>query len=468
MSKRRSVFGKRTARSTPAVAGVLLGCAVAVLVVAFAGAAVGQRSAEQAQAVFDVTHLPPLLRLRSEPVRLSYDVHCAPEGEEDPERGCAVEGTAFLRARSRGPFHPVPLEPVSNDGLPRLVATVPLELTRGDAALEYYAELRSHDGAGHVVVPAGGGSAPYRSFELDHPTTVDLGAHTFGSGVRTGARVVTAPWGEDSQSVGLEPGHTLPPAGASAFDVGADGAVLLLDQANGRVLRWSPSGTSRPPVSLAIDRRLADVALAEDGSIYVLESVAEPGRNPLVRHFDGFGRTLDAVETAERTPAKLAIGPDGPVVLQRPSHQWMPAAEANRPVSPADQRRKGRSGRPLPGGGEAVVLRRDGEILIALVVNGRVRESWRVTSETPLAEVQLAEPVAHRLVLVVRTYTDTTDEFVVLVLDRKGIVTRFATPTDEWAEAAAGRFRLSGDRLYRLGSTARGAFIDRYDLGGAR
>ena len=148
--------------------------------------------------------------------------------------------------------------------------------------------------------------------------------------------------------------------------------------------------------------------------------------------------------------------------------RWMPAAEANRPVSPADQRRKGRSGRPLPGGGEAVVLRRDGEILIALVVNGRVRESWRVTSETPLAEVQLAEPVAHRLVLVVRTYTDTTDEFVVLVLDRKGIVTRFATPTDEWAEAAAGRFRLSGDRLYRLGSTARGAFIDRYDLGGAR
>jgi hypothetical protein len=103
------------------------------------------------------------------------------------------------------------------------------------------------------------------------------------------------------------------------------------------------------------------------------------------------------------------------------------------------------------------------------VANDRLRESWRVTSNTPLAEVQLAEPVGRRLVLVVRTYTDTSDEFVVLLLDRKGIVTRFATPTDEWAEATAlGRFRLSDDRLYRLGSTANGAFIDRYDLGGAR
>ena len=40
-----------------------------------------------------------------------------------------------------------------------------------------------------------------------------------------------------------------------------------------------------------------------------------------------------------------------------------------------------------------------------------------------------------------------------------------STPSDEWAEAAPlGRFRLAGNELYRLGSDASGAFVDRYDL----
>ncbi len=91
--------------------------------------------------------------------------------------------------------------------------------------------------------------------------------------------------------------------------------------------------------------------------------------------------------------------------------------------------------------------------------------SWRITSDTPLAEVQLAEAVGKRLVLVARTFTDSADEFVVLVLDRHGLVQRLSTPSDEWAEAAPlGRFRITGNKLYRLGSNASGAFVDRYDL----
>ena len=66
------------------------------------------------------------------------------------------------------------------------------------------------------------------------------------------------------------------------------------------------------------------------------------------------------------------------------------------------------------------MLRRDDGILAALVRTAQRQRSWKVTSETQLGEVQLAEPIGRRLLLIVRAYTDWADEFVVLVLDREG------------------------------------------------
>jgi hypothetical protein len=469
MSQRTSLASspERAGRShaRPVIAGAVAGCVLAG-VVAIGTTAVAQRTPADARAVFETTHSPPLLRLRDEPVRLVYDVHCAVEGVEDPEEGCAVEGTLHIRTAGDAAFRLLPLEPGSSAGTQQLVVTVPADVAASKNGFEYYAELTSADAGEREVVPGGAADAPQRSLPLSAPTLVDLGTHAFGSAA-LGVRVAAAPWGDGPTSVGLEPGRTLPPVGASAFDVGPDGSVFLLDQAHGRAMRWPENGDRPSPVALAVDRRLADMTVDSDGSIYVLESVARPGRTPLVRHFDGAGRSLGAVETADSAPAQLRLGPDGPVVLEQRSHQWMPIAAAGVPSSPQDQRRKARTGRPLRTGGEAVVLRRANEILAAVVVNGRVRDSWKVTSATPLAEVQLAETVGRRLVLVVRAYTETEAEFVVLALDRHGIVSRFSTPTDEWAEAAPlGRFRIAGSRLYRLGSGPGGAFVDRYDLGG--
>ena len=341
---------------------------------------------------------------------------------------------------------------------------MPTDVAASPGGFEYYAELRAAGRTEALLVPAGGADAPHRSLPLLSPTVVALGAHTFDSTTR-GSRIVSARWGNGPASVGLEQGRNLPAIGASAFDVSDDGTVLLLDEAHRRALRFEPNGVEPARVPLSIDGHLADMTVDGDGSIYVLESVSEPGRAPLVRRFDDMGRELDVVETAEKMPAQLRIGPDGPVVLQHPSHQWMPVAGGGGPTPPRDQRRKGKAGRPLRSGAEVVVLRRGGEILAALVSNGRVQRSWRITSDTPLAEVQLAEPVGKRLVLVARTFTDSADEFVVLVLDRHGLVQRLSTPSDEWAEAAPlGRFRITGNKLYRLGSNASGAFVDRYDL----
>jgi uncharacterized protein YaiE (UPF0345 family) len=113
-----------------------------------------------------------------------------------------------------------------------------------------------------------------------------------------------------------------------------------------------------------------------------------------------------------------------------------------------------------------VVLRTGDELRIALT-RGQETKAWRITSRTPLAEVQLAEPFRDGVVAVVRTYTDADAEFVVLVLGRAGIVSRFAVPGSDWAESAPlSRFRLAGNSLYQLGSTPAGVFVDRYDLGG--
>jgi len=86
-------------------------------------------------------------------------------------------------------------------------------------------------------------------------------------------------------------------------------------------------------------------------------------------------------------------------------------------------------------------------------------------SSPQLGEVQLAEPLGDRLVVVVRVYDEHSDEFRVLDLDRRGLVREFAVESADWAETAPlSRFRLIGGSLYQLGSNPSGVFVDRYNL----
>jgi len=53
----------------------------------------------------------------------------------------------------------------------------------------------------------------------------------------------------------------------------------------------------------------------------------------------------------------------------------------------------------------------------------------------------------------------------VLVLRQRGVAERFSVVPSAWKETAPlARFRLAGSSLYQLGSTAAGAFVDRFDL----
>ena len=441
------------------ITGAVLGSALVLL----AGSAVAYRAQEPQAAMLEAAHLPPLLTAPGEAVELRYDVFCS-TSEETDESPCDAAGSVFVRTGGAGPFAQLQLrvEPSAMDG--RYVALVPPSIARRGRGFSYYAVFVSERAGQTLTLPAGGADAPQQSLPLDRAVEVHIGKHAFGAAGRADERVVRASWGSGAQEIGLEQGRGLPPTGGSSFDVDRFGTVHVLDQVHRRLLRWREGAAAPVDVPLAIDGSLADVSIADDGTVYVLET-ATAARGPLLRTFGPGGKTDGTVQIAERTASQVRIGSSGPVVLQHPSGQWMPAATDGRPLSPQAQKRAGRAGRAVPGVGDVVVLRVGSEIRAAVADGNGVRRAWRVTSDTPLAEIQLAEPLGNRLVLVVRAYTDDSDEFVVLVLGPTGLLSSFALDSADWAETAPlSRFRLAGSALYQLGSTPAGLFVDRFEL----
>ena len=458
----RGPTGRRIRPGT--VFGVVAGAVFGVVMVLLAGTAFAQRLASQTpEPLLEATHLPPLLTTPGERVELRYDAFCVVP-ESIPDSACDVEGAVFVRPGDAGPFHELALRESGSASDGRLGTVVPAAIARATGGFSYYAVLRSRATGTSVTLPAGGAAAPMRSFALARHVDVALGAHAFGRARSATARVAHAAWGERPLHVGLEQGTNLSPIGGSSFDVSIDGTVHVLDQANKRLLRWRAGAQTPRPVPLSINGTLADLAVAEDGTLYILETTAEDGRAPVLRTFAANGTSTATVDLAERA-SQVRVGPDGPVVLQNVSGQWRPAADGNGVLGAAAQQALGRSGRPLRGGDEVVVLRRDREVRVAIVgAGGGVRRSWRLRSDTPLAEVQLAEPIGDRLVLVVRVYSDARDEFVVLLLGERGVDARFSVSSWEWAETAPlSRFRLAGSFLYQLRSTPSGLFVDRFD-----
>ena len=77
---RRSIFAR--AGSRPTLLGLLLGGAasVALAAVAFGATTVAQPEQAPARALLEATHLPPLLVMPGERVKLRFDVQCAQAG----------------------------------------------------------------------------------------------------------------------------------------------------------------------------------------------------------------------------------------------------------------------------------------------------------------------------------------------------------------------------------------------------
>lgn len=454
---------RRRATFAGAFAGLLAG-AVSVPLAAMAVAQLD--SADPPTSALEASHLPPLLVSAGEAVELRYDAYCL--GGDEAEEPCDATGSVFVRAGDRGRFAEIELreEPGAQEG--RLVARVPATIARSPSGLSYYAVLTSARAGSTVTLPAGAPDAPQRIHPHVQVVTVDLGTHLFGRTQAPSTRVAHATWGDGAAQTGLEEGRNAMPVGGSSFDVDAAGAVHLLDEANRRVLRWPRNGGAPVAVPLDINGTIADLAVSDDGAMHVLETTGGgEGHRPLLRAFEADGSARASVEVAERS-SQLRLDPEGrPTFLAHPSGQWMRAWTApGKPLDRARQLASGRAGRPVRGNRELVVLRHGNDVRLALVgPGGTTGGAWSVASGTDLAEVQLAELVGERLLVVVRVYSESADEFLVLLLDRTGLVRKFAVDPADWAETAPlSRFRVAGTALFRLGSSPAGVFVDRFDL----
>lgn len=455
---------------TGGLSGLVLGTAGGIVGIALLAGGASGAGRDARTSFITAGHLPPLLTLPGEAVTLRYAIVC-PQPGDDPRPGepCDGAGDVYVRAGRTGPFERLTLTRGTDSTTGRYFVDVPVRIASAGGGFSYYAVLRDRAHDTQLTIPAGGADAPQQSLPLRAPVTVELGTHVFDATRHADARVLDARWGAGVGEAGLSGGPTSLRIGPSSFDVSAEGAVALLDEVNDRVQRWR-GGKLVETVRVDVPAATNDLAVAADGAMYVLDGRSSAGVPPLLRTFASDGTLVRARQIADRTWSQLRIGPRGAVVHQEPSEQWMPATDGATPLDRGAQSRGGTAGRPLADGSQIVVLRSGiGEVRLARVVGGAVRASWRVTSATPLGEVQLAEATGNRIVLVVKAYTDTQDEFEVLVLNGLGLIERFSVASDQWADTAPlAHFRLVGSSLYKLGSTPAGAFVDRYDLGGGR
>jgi hypothetical protein len=418
------------------------------------------------QPAIDATNLPPLLTAADDHLdALRYSIVCS-AGVSESDSTCDIDGTVYVRSGASGSFRPLGLRPDPGASSGRYTASLPTDIAASANGFSYYAVIRDRRSGSTVTLPQGGALAPQRSLRLANPVSIDLGVHHFGATRPATARVASAHWGDGQTDVGIEEGPQLEPIGASSFDASASGTVTVLDEAHKRLLRFTSSAPSTPSViPVAVRGTIADLAVRANGDSYVLESVAEPGATPVVQRFDTEGHQTGAWHTAEGTASTIRLGPSGPVALEYPASQWMPIGNDAEGSSMRTQATQGRAGRVLARGRSIVAQREGNEARVALVGPTGVLKSWRIRSATPLAEIQLAEPLGSKVLVALRTYTDTDAAFLVMILGDFGLERQFAVDASEWAEAAPlSRFRLAGSSLFHLGSTPTGMFVDRFDL----
>jgi hypothetical protein len=435
------------------VVGALVGATI--LTVNVIGASSPVRPPARAGSFGEILHTPVLLERAGEPVELKYDFVCGVPRFE-PGGGCSPRGSVFIRPKGRSEFGELPLVR-GDDGL--LSATIAAREAR--EGFDYYAAI--DNGRGETSeLPEGAAQAPHHVWPLESWTEVDLGAARFGHTRAPASIVADFPWGTSDRATGIDSGREQSRIGPSAFDIAPDGSLVLLDQVNRR-LTIVRKGEQPAHVPIAFEGGEGDLAVAGDGTIYVLDS---SGR-PLLRAFTAGGYPIAAARLAERTADMVRVGPHGPLVHAYPSEMWLPTGSRRPPIGPAQQLAAAEPARTVDGGRSVVVRASPAGASFALVRGDRVAHAWIVRSATSLGEVQLAEPYGSGLLVVVRLWTEKRAEFRVLRLTAEGLAESFAVDRAEWAESGSlSRFRLHGSTLYQLRSTPSGAEIATFQIGG--
>ena len=329
----------------------------------------------------------------------------------------------------------------------------------------YYAVLRSRTSGATTTLPAGGAVRADAQPALRPSRSSIARRARLRRACARRARVASATWGAGPEQVGLEAGAELSRSARRRSMSARQGRSSVLDEANQRCslrarvsapdadTRRRPRHDRRPR---GRPRRRHD--RARDGG----------GRDetPVLRTLRSGRSNSDRGARAERTRARSGWVPTArrPGV---PGGQWMPVTDrGSRPLTRRrSAARDGPVGQLTRDGAELVVQREGGEARVAQV--GRsVPFAGAGGSRARRRSARSSSPSRRRRCRRrLRVYTDTRDEFEVLVLGDRGIVATVLGRLTAWAETAPlARFRLAARRSTHLGSTPAGVFVDRFDL----
>jgi hypothetical protein len=467
-----TISARRTGRRSCLWGAVgILVLAVAVPLVALAASAgAGKHRIATADQFLKATYFPIKLRAPGDPQEIRYDISCLPpDGDADGAGVCDGGGTVHFRSSTNASAS-VQLQLDADAQAGRYVAAVPSTIWSAPW-FSYYAIIRDNTSGRTITLPQGGSAAPQFSFAIGG-SAIALGGHAFGATRQPSARVASAAWGSGAGQVGLEDGIDMP-TGGSSFDVDSAGNVFLLDEANSRMLEFtgagSPTAISLPGLAgVRGDLRVSGTS----GTAYVLESSNAALPRPLLRAYALQGTSLSSSVVADAVAAQVRVSGSTAYVSEYPSSMWAPVLQndGRSPVDAPTQFAKATSGGPAASG-NVVVLSMGDEIRVGSYVQAGTSyqiTTARITSSTPVADVQLAQALPNgRLLVVFSVYTETEHEYEAVVVDTSGaLVDEFALQAADWAESMPlSRFRLVGSSLYALGSTEDGVFVDRYDLG---
>ncbi len=160
--------------------------------------------------------------------------------------------------------------------------------------------------------PCPGRSAPDRSVDRFSTTAaVDLGDASRSGSPRPRRHGCSASWGSAPNSLGLLSARSQATIGPSAFDVAADGSVVVLDQVNRRLATYARDGAAPRYSTIPFAGGEGDIAVGADGVTYVLDSVASA---PVVRAFAPGNSSPSPLAVAASGADMVRTGPSGAYV----------------------------------------------------------------------------------------------------------------------------------------------------------
>lgn len=338
--------------------------------------------------------------------------------------------------------------------------------------VEYYLDVTERSTGAHMTFPPNGSSAPLRFYMLPAVGATQLAALPFGQS-RPPDASFRLTWGAAPDQAGLIPGDESSTIGPQALDVDAAGRIYLLDQVNDRVQVFDPAGLLVNVIPLQLGP-LGDLAVAEDGSLYVLDFVPNgPGSHPVVHYVvpsdipNAPPQAVTTVETPEWEPALLRVEGDAAWAYGTPSDAWRPVA-GNVAGLPSIQM-------GMPSAMGEVIRRVDpGRRIVELATPTADRPS-RTRLQAPtdryFGELALVEPDGSGgYWIVVRTWQETpsmADHHELVHVSPSGqVLEHSALENGEFADTGSlSQFRLGADGdLYQIYTDELGAEIRRFDL----